>query len=206
MNNVESCFLKFSLISGFFALLLCANVSANNSENIAVKVCASCHQADGNSINPAVPKLAGQSQTYLLSQLKNIKNQSRSNEESQKIMRGLLRNLDDQQLDKLANYFSKQAKTPTPMKISATQLALGQEIFEKGITEKSIPACTSCHGQHAEGMGTFPSLAGQHSKYILTQFKSFDHKNRPHWDLMKPIIQKLNSDEAQAVSLYIQSL
>ena len=40
--------------------------------------CAACHGADGNSLAPAFPKLAGQHEKYLLKQLQDIKSGARN--------------------------------------------------------------------------------------------------------------------------------
>ena len=34
--------------------------------------CAACHGADGNSVNPEWPKLAGQHESYIIKQLSNF--------------------------------------------------------------------------------------------------------------------------------------
>ncbi len=46
---------------------------AAKGQQIATQVCAACHGADGNSIAPANPKLAGQIPDYLAKQLANFK-------------------------------------------------------------------------------------------------------------------------------------
>src|SRR6185312_15689650 len=33
--------------------------------------------------------------------------------------------------------------------------------------------CQSCHGEHAEGNGVFPRLAGQHADYLKKQLEAF---------------------------------
>ena len=40
--------------------------------------CAACHGADGNSVNPVWPSLAGQHPTYIVEQLQAFKNGTRS--------------------------------------------------------------------------------------------------------------------------------
>ena len=44
----------------------------------AATICIACHGADGNSINPLFPKLAGQHEKYLEKQLKAFKSGQRN--------------------------------------------------------------------------------------------------------------------------------
>jgi len=53
-----------------------AKPDAAKGQTIASQVCAACHAADGNSIGPANPKLAGQGYDYLHKQLTNFKPQN----------------------------------------------------------------------------------------------------------------------------------
>ena len=52
-----------------------AKPDPDKGAQIAKQVCAACHAADGNSVAPANPKLAGQIPEYLVKQLANFKAQ-----------------------------------------------------------------------------------------------------------------------------------
>ena len=65
-------------------------------------VCGACHGADGNSMAPNFPKLAGQGERYLLKQMHDIKDGKRTVLE----MTGLLTNLSDEDLADIAAYLS----------------------------------------------------------------------------------------------------
>lgn len=66
--------------------------------------CAACHAADGNSVVPTFPKLAGQHAAYLEAQLKAFKSGTRANP----IMAGQAAALSDADMANLAAYFSSQ--------------------------------------------------------------------------------------------------
>jgi cytochrome c553 len=66
--------------------------------------CVGCHGADGNSMIPAFPKIAGQYQDYLYHALKSYKNGERNNA----IMNGISSTLNEKQMKKLSKYFSSQ--------------------------------------------------------------------------------------------------
>jgi len=67
-------------------------------------VCAACHGADGNSLVPTFPKLAGQHAAYLEAQLKAFKAGTRVNP----IMTAQAAPLSDADMANLAAYFSSQ--------------------------------------------------------------------------------------------------
>ena len=66
--------------------------------------CAACHGADGNSANPAWPKLAGQGEKYLAGQMRLFKNGTRVNA----LMNLQVENLSEQDIQDIAAYFSSQ--------------------------------------------------------------------------------------------------
>ena len=66
--------------------------------------CAGCHGADGNSMVPTFPKLAGQHAAYLVSALKEYKSGARSNP----IMKGQAAGLNDADMANLAAYYASQ--------------------------------------------------------------------------------------------------
>jgi cytochrome c553 len=178
-------------------------VSANT---IAMQVCSNCHGAQGVSVSPNFPNLAGQQQPYLVEQLKSFKFHTRSDPAASKYMWGLSSNLTENQITGLADYFSTQKPA---IQIGEKQDAItdGQSIFEHGIAESNTPPCSSCHGPNAEGNQQFPRLAGQHADYIVKQLKVFqDTDDRPDAVLMKGVAKGLTADNMKSVALYLQTI
>ncbi len=173
---------------------------------MAVAVCSNCHGKDGNAILPNVPNLAGQHNEYLLAQLKSFRDQSRKNPDAHTYMWGISQLLDDKMTVKLADYFS--AQKPTRGTPGDAQLAAkGKVIYERGIESTKVPACVFCHGLHAEGIGIFPRLAGQHQQYLVTQIRVFHSDDRPNnARIMKAVVEKLSLEEAKQVAAYLQGL
>jgi cytochrome c553 len=66
--------------------------------------CQACHGADGNSLTPNFPKLAGQYQDYLVRALMEYKSGARKNP----IMSGQVAALSEQDMKDLAAYFASQ--------------------------------------------------------------------------------------------------
>ena len=69
-------------------------------------VCGACHGADGNSMVPNFPKLAGQGAAYTLKQLQDIKSGARQVPE----MAGIVLGLSDQDMADLAAYYAAQVR------------------------------------------------------------------------------------------------
>ena len=194
---------------------------------LAVQACAACHGVNGQSQSPMIPNLAGQQKDYLVNQLQDYRDHSRSNLYGVQYMWGMAGSLKDKQIQELADYFSKQ----TPVKASSVnaddpQLARGKEIFEKGIPEQGVIQCNSCHGSNGEGIATFPRLAGQKPYYLTQQLSVWQHPDqkrfmevggntwaprtitfaRPRGVLMQNIAKNLSDKDAQAVAVYLSTL
>ncbi|MDG1654257.1 MAG: cytochrome c, partial [Luminiphilus sp.] len=72
-----------------------------------VASCTACHGADGNSLAPTFPKLAGLGERYLLKQMKDIRDGRRP----VALMAGQVDNMTDQQLADIAAFYDGQTRT-----------------------------------------------------------------------------------------------
>jgi cytochrome c553 len=87
-------------------LLSAISHAADAGENAAFKHhCVTCHGYEGKSSAPRYPNLAGQNAPYLVSRLKYF----RAEEEPGNQMNAQAVLLTDEEIDLLAEYFSKQA-------------------------------------------------------------------------------------------------
>src|SRR5690554_788601 len=170
-----------------------------------VAICTACHGADGNSVMPNWPKLAGQGDRYLLKQLVDIKEGARIVPE----MTGMLTNLSEQDLADIAAYYSSQ--TLVGGVADAELAARGEAIYRGGDLATGLPACTGCHsptGQGNEPAG-YPHLAGQHAAYTAKQLTDFREGDRTHDGdimVMRTVAERLSNKDIQAVAEYIQGL
>ena len=170
-------------------------------------VCAACHGADGNSVVPNWPKLAGQHASYLQRQLGLIKGGDRVVPE----MVGIVPGLTDQDMADMAAYFSTQTASA-----GLTDEALrdsGALLYRSGNADTDIPACLSCHGPAGEGnpLAGYPHLAGQHSVYTEKMLSGFRAGTTWGADdspskIMTDVAHRLTDAEIKAVASYIQGL
>jgi len=170
----------------------------------ASAICAGCHGADGNSVNPEWPKLAGQGAAYLVKQLSDFKAGKRKNA----TMAPMAAPLGDKDRADLAAYFSGQKRTPGSADRKLAEL--GQKIYRGGNPVSGVSACTGCHGPTGAGnpVAKFPAIGRQQAKYVENQLHAFASGER-HNDsnrMMRNLAGKMTEKEIQAVASYVQAL
>jgi len=169
--------------------------------------CAACHQIDGNSVNPAFPNIAGQSERYLFRQLKAFQ-AGKSKGRFNPVMMAQTAKLTEQDSHDIAAYFAIQLIQPGVTK--PAYLALGERLYRGGDFERHIPACIACHGPR--GLGNqeagFPVLSGQHAEYTEQQLLAYQ-KGERQTDLngiMQQISKRLTGQDIKALAQYVAGL
>jgi cytochrome c553 len=167
--------------------------------------CGACHGPDGNSVNPAWPKLAGQHPQYLAKQYASFK----SGDRKDPVMSGQAALLaTDQDVADVAAYFASQ--TQTTGEAAADQVELGQQVYRGGNMATGVAACTGCHGPTGVGnpLAKFPRISGQHADYVtkaLKDFRSGTRANDPN-GMMRGVAKNMSDAEIAAVAQYVQGL
>jgi cytochrome c553 len=172
--------------------------------------CGACHGADGNSVVPSFPKLAGLGDKYLLKQMKDIRDGRRV----VAAMAGQVDNMSDQDLADIAAFYDEQTRTPELA--DADLMELGRKVYMSGIMERKVAACSGCHSPSGKGNGPggFPGLAGQHPDYIAAQLKMFrkgyedpaGRTNDSDSKIMRTTAFELSDKEIEAVASYAAGL
>lgn len=178
-------------------------------QSIAGQVCAACHAADGNSVLPANPKLAGQFPEYLQKQLMNFKPAAgKKAERDNAVMAGMVANLSDADMRDLAAYYASQKLKPETAK-SKDLAAQGQKIYRGGNIAAGVAACAGCHGPDGAGIPSqYPRIAGQYAEYIEAQLKAFKSGSRANDanGMMRGVAAKMTDPEIKAVAEYVAGL
>ncbi|HED18978.1 MAG TPA: cytochrome c4 [Gammaproteobacteria bacterium] len=174
------------------------------SGKVKSAACAGCHGADGNSVNPDWPKLAGQGENYLDKQLQDFKSGARKNA----TMAPMVAALTGQDMADLSAFFSSQTRQVGSADEKLVEL--GQKIYRGGNPASGVSACSGCHSPNGAGnpAASFPALSGQHAKYVETQlnaFKSGERSNDPG-KMMRAIADRMTEKEIKAVASYMQGL
>lgn len=170
-------------------------------------ICAACHGADGNSLVPQWPKLAGQHQDYLVRQTTLIKAGARPVLE----MTAIVATTSEQDLADVAAWFSSQQMSGGIAVES--QVSEGERLWRAGKAASGTPACMACHGPAGEGnpLAGYPRLAGQHATYtasLLTRFRAGENwgEKDASSHVMNGVAAELTDAEITALASYIEGL
>ena len=179
------------------------------ARSIAETVCIACHGADGNSVQPAYPILAGQGTNYLFKQLTEFKAaDGKPAVRNNPVMTGMTAALSIEDMKNLAVYFSQQKPKPSAAR-DEKLVAAGRDLWRKGDFERGIPACAGCHGPTGAGVpAQYPRLSGQYAEYTEAQLKYFrsEERSNDQGKVMRTIGDKLSDKQIRAVADYIAGL
>ncbi len=171
--------------------------------------CNRCHGEDGGGRGEgAFPRLAGQSEAYLLGALQAYA----SGERHSGVMQPIAAGLEPEVREALAQHYAElppvsrtDAPEPTP-----DVLAQGLSLAERGVPERGIPSCLHCHGpKNGPRNPMYPNLAGQYARYLKLQLELFTAGKRggtEYAHIMHSAAQRLTSEQMQALADYYASL
>lgn len=188
----------------FYGSANAADIAAG--KQVAETQCAACHGADGNSSNPAWPKLAGQHASFIEQQLAMFKSGERHNDMMSPVAKGL----SDSDAANVAAYYATQQSSTEAVDPEAVELA--QNLYRGGDTAKGIVACAACHGPSGAGNpgAKFPRIAGQHATYVANRLGQYKQRgmadNADPADMMGVIAAKLTQEQIEALAAYVSAL
>jgi cytochrome c553 len=164
--------------------------------------CAACHGADGNSLVPMYPKLAGQNAEYITKQLKEFKSGVRKDP----VMAGMAAALSEQDMTELGAYFASQKPTAG----NGSNSSLGQKLYFGGDVSRGITACIACHGTSGKGMAKagFPAVENQSVEYLTTQLTKFrtGARDNDRNSMMRNITKRLKKKDIEALTQFMSSM
>jgi cytochrome c553 len=148
----------------------------NGSKKTAM--CVGCHGIQGyQSSFPEVhkvPKIAGQSATYIVAALGAYK----AGDRKHPTMRAIADTLTEQDIADLGAYYA-QLGVQQGDALPATAAKAPSERVQALISRDRDNACTKCHGANfnTPNDGTVAKLAGQHADYLFVALKSYKVEN-----------------------------
>ena len=169
-----------------------AEGDAQAGANIAYS-CLGCHGIDGyRNAYPSfrVPKLGGQSATYLEVALKGYRDGTREHP----TMIAQATSLTDQQIADVAAYFA----------------SFGSEAIDAGGSQvpgiEQAATCAACHGQNGISLApAWPTLAGQHEDYLEHALKQYRDGTR-NSPVMMPLAAGLSDADIKLLAKYFSRL
>jgi cytochrome c553 len=166
--------------------------------------CTFCHNVDGNSLDPAIPKLAGQHEKYILQQSLLFHSGKRQDAS----MQGVTAVINDkQELADIAAYFAAQSPMASPPGNSRAE--------QKGkLLYTGMLKCNQCHGDHGEGSPgndtaeATPRLAGQHKAYLIRTLQEFRSNQRKSTNgyMMNTIMPMVSDKEIELMAEYLSQI
>ncbi|WP_316224765.1 MULTISPECIES: c-type cytochrome [unclassified Bradyrhizobium] len=153
-----------------------------------------------------MPRLAGQQPQYIENQLRAFAERRRTNP----IMANVSHALSPSMISALAAHL----KNLDPKPIGGAPrgaLGVGKRIYEEGLPESNVPACSACHGPDGKGQNEIPRLAGQLYEYTVGQLTGWA-KVRGQGSgvdtsaVMAPTAHNLTRAQVEAVAAYVSYL
>lgn len=153
--------------------------------------CASCHGENGEG-NGAAPRLDIQSPDYIAASLEAFRQGTRASG----TMITAARQLTDAEIAELSAYYGKLVEAD-----GGGSDGLGAEIAAKGLPDRDIAACNSCH---EAGRPEYPRLMGQNRDYLVTQLELFNEygadRGGHHAEVMAKALRVLPQTEKGPLS------
>jgi cytochrome c553 len=185
--------LAFAMAVGFVDQTFAQDIEAGKAKS---QTCAACHGADGNSISPTFPNLAGQTWRYIYVQLKDFKEGRRTNP----MMDSMVTALSRQDMIDIANYFAAQKAKPSTFQSDEAKSKLGKAKADETL-------CSMCHLGNFIGQNEIPKVAGQQYDYIVQQLKDFKARKRTNdAGNMTSVSQTLSETDIENLAHYITAL
>jgi len=185
-------------LAAMLAMCLAGAASAQDVEAGRGKAaaCVACHGPGGNSANPAIPILAGQTSRYLYLQLKDFKEGRRTDPQMTPFVVALSR---EDMLD-LAWFFAAQKPLPVEFKTDPARIAAGREKAREVL-------CTMCHLGGFRGQNEIPRVAGQHYAYVVKQMQDFKAGRRTNdAGNMASVSKTLSDQDIDDLAQYLAGL
>lgn len=168
-----------------------------------VETCNGCHASGRLDDKSLIPRLSGQSYTYLEHSLIAYATGTRPSG----VMAVATQSLTDRERRALARYFADKTADPAPFNRDATLVARGEQLARQGNPARRLPACLSCHDK-PDANPAYPILSGQPAAYIANQLQLFADKKRgggPYRALMTRAAENLSPEDIKALAAYFAS-
>lgn len=173
-----------------------------------MQACVMCHGKEGRATSAGYfPRIAGKPEAYLFNQLKNFREGRRRN----RAMNHLVQHMSDDYLHDIARYFSELDLPYPPAQahgLSVQQQRLAEQLVFKGMPERRIPACVSCHGDNMAGrLPAMPGLLTLPADYLIGQLAAWRTglRNATAPDCMADVAKRLSNEEVSALSRWLSA-
>lgn len=210
--------LRFALQAALFAISFCAMGHADDGGTAAfsrqgfqakLEYCKTCHGYSGQGYYGyfPIPRLAGQQPKYLENQLLAFNERTRTNP----VMSNVAHSLSPSMVAALAAHFKDLESRPSGGG-PRNRVGAGRTIYQEGLPESNVPACSACHGQMANGQDEIPRLAGQLFPYTVKELMNWSRERgrggtkNDTSAIMAPTAHNLTRSQIAAIAAYLSYL
>jgi len=174
-----------------------------------LEYCKTCHGLSGEGYQGyfSMPRLAGQQPKYLENQLQAFIERRRTNP----VMFNVAHALSPSIVSALAAHF--RDLNPRPAGGGPREhVATGKTIYDDGLPEANVPACSACHGPEAKGQDEIPRLAGQLFPYTVKELTNWSKERGQGGTkadtsaIMTPTAHNLTQSQIAAIAAYLSYL
>lgn len=162
-------------------------VAETPSATMLANTCAGCHGTFGSSVGPASPTIAGMSRDYFIETMMAYKEAKRPSTIMSRIAKGYT----EEEIQLMADYFSKQKFVRFPREYDAKKAKRGKKLHKK--------YCNKCH---EEGGGYVEDdagiLAGQWGPFLRFTLSDFLNGDRAMNAKKKQQLDKLIKQQGDA--------
>jgi cytochrome c553 len=177
----------------FAAALASAAIAQTPPKPPQADTCAACHGPNGNAVIPQNPSLAGQTWRYIYLQLKDFKEDRRTDPQMTPIAKELSR--DD--MIALGNWYAAQKRAVNQFKADAAKVDAGRKVSDAVL-------CPMCHLGEFSGQNEIPRVAGLNYEYVVKQLQDFKHRRRTNdAGSMTSVAATLSDQDIENLAQYI---
>jgi cytochrome c553 len=211
--------LQLAIIPAISAILFSATCFAADQGTTAisagdtqakVEYCQECHGSSGQGYPGVlpIPRIAGQTTTYIENQLLAFIESRRDEDVS--ITMPKIHSISLPMRAALAAHFSELS--PEPIGDGPSDLVgAGKRIYAEGVPEANVAACSACHGPEAKGKADIPRLAGQLYPYTVKELDNWSKERGSNIkgslsSAMAPIAHAMSHPQITAVAAYLSYL
>lgn len=176
-------FMSAVLAGGIFAS---SSAYAFDRGEMLANTCAGCHGPAGNSVGPATPSIAGMSRDYFIESMSAYAMGDRPSTIMMRIAKGYT----DEDVEAMADYFSKQKFVAAKQDTQSNMVKKGQKLHNK--------YCEKCHSENGSlAEDDAGILAGQWRPYLQYNLYDFTSGNREAPKKMAKKLKKMYKKHGQ---------
>ncbi len=180
------------------AILAIPTFAQADGATLARNKCEHCHGAEGNSTRREIPSIAGLSEEYAISTLRDFAKKDRIGKNitveghPETNMNEIAKDLSSEEIKELAEYYSRQTFKARPQPVDLALAKKGKRVYKK--------RCRRCHEDNGRSVSEDAGrLAGQWIPYLKEELEDFLAGSRQAPKKMAKQLKKTTREDLEAL-------